>query len=75
MNFIISHMPPRRGMVINGSDSHSEAGKNSHDKVEVIDDKWMVEDLKEYLQRCRGRVSGKKAVLIARYALVTLVKH
>ena len=79
MNFIISHKPPRLGMATNRSDSHndshSETGENSNDKVEVIDDKWMVEDLKEYLRRHGGRVSSKKAALIERFALVTLMKH
>ena len=57
MNFI-SHVPPRPGVSTNGSDSHSETGENSYDKVEVIDDKWTVEDLKEYLRRRGGRGSG-----------------
>ena len=75
MNFIISHVPPRRGMATNGSDSHSETGENSYDRVEAIDDKWTVEDLKEYLRRRGGRVSSIKAALIERFALVTLAKH
>ena len=42
------------------SDSYSETDENSNDKVEVIGDKWMVEDLQEYLRRHGGRVSSKR---------------
>ena len=33
----------------------------------TISDKWMVEALKDYLRKCRGRVSGKKADLLERF--------
>jgi len=35
----------------------------------LVDDKWTVEDLKQYLQRRGGRVSGKKAAIIERYII------
>ena len=59
-------------MATNRSDLHSEIGKNSNDKAKAIDEgnrEWKV-----YLQILGGR-SGKKAALIERYVLITLVKN
>ena len=36
----------------------------------TINNKWTVEALKEYLRKCRGRVSGKKADILERFVFV-----
>ena len=36
----------------------------------TINDKWTVVALKEYLRKCGGRVSGKKADLLERFVFV-----
>ena len=41
--------------------------KASGHATEVVDDKWTVEALKDYLRKYGGRVSSKKADLLERF--------
>ena len=51
-------------MPSNGSDLQSQVTESN---LNNSNEKWTVEDLKQYLRRRGGRVSDKKAALIERY--------
>ena len=57
-------MPPRRAMSITGSELLDCA-------TVTINDKQIVVALKDFLRKCGGKVSGKKADLLDRFQFVS----